>query len=98
MKKTARQETVCTSQPPRTGPNAEVMVVKPDHVPIACPRWSSSNEALMMARLPGTRSAPPTPCTARATTSCVTLGASPHHTEASVKSATPAAKMRRRPR
>src|ERR1700679_1596069 len=35
MKKTQRQEACSTSQPPRTGPTAVVIAVKPDHIPIA---------------------------------------------------------------
>ena len=61
MKNTARQLTCSISQPPRTGPIADVIALKPDHVPIACPRAASSNVALMIARLPGTRNAAPTP-------------------------------------
>ena len=41
MKKTQRQEKCCTSHPPSTGPMAAVIPVKPDHVPIALPRWSA---------------------------------------------------------
>ena len=70
MKKAARQETLSTRYPPRTGPMAAVIPEKPDHVPMARPLLSSSNEALMIASDPGTSNAPPTPCTARATISC----------------------------
>src|SRR5882724_1670877 len=56
-----RQLAYSMSAPPRTGPRAVVMAVKPDQVPIACPRFRSSNDALMMARLPGTRRAAPIP-------------------------------------
>jgi hypothetical protein len=42
------------------------MAVNPDQVPMARPRSSFGNDALMMARLPGTSSAAPTPCNARA--------------------------------
>ena len=91
-----RQETFWTSHPPSTGPAAAVIDVNPDQVPIARPRSLSGNEALMSARLPGTRSAPPIPWTARATMSCVTFGASPHHADASPKTTTPAAKTIRR--
>ena len=66
MKKTARHETCSISQPPITGPTAAATALKPDHVPIARPRSSSLNDALMMARLPGTSIAAPTPCTPRA--------------------------------
>src|SRR5712692_486540 len=58
IKKTQRQEAYCTSQPPSTGPRAEVMAVKPDQVPMARPRCSLSKKAPMIARLPGTSSAP----------------------------------------
>ena len=36
-----------------------VIALNPDHVPIARPRPASSNVALMIARLPGTRNAAP---------------------------------------
>src|SRR5690348_4762652 len=42
MKKIQRQLAAWTSQPPSTGPNAEVIVVKEDQVPIAWPRRVSS--------------------------------------------------------
>ena len=60
-KKIQRQEAFSTNQPPRTGPKAEVMPVKPDQVPIARPRCSALKEALMIAREPGTSKAPPIP-------------------------------------
>ena len=66
MKKTQRHDACCTNQPPMTGPTAAVIAVKPDHVPIACPRSRSLKEALMIARLPGTSIEAPTPCTALA--------------------------------
>src|SRR5579864_1941155 len=61
MKNAQRQEACSTSQPPRTGPTAVVIAVKPDHVPMAWPRLFSSKDVLIIARLPGTRSAAPTP-------------------------------------
>ena len=61
MKNAQRHEACSTSQPPITGPAAVVIAVDPDHVPIACPRLFSSNDALMMARLPGISSAAPRP-------------------------------------
>src|SRR5262245_54447090 len=75
-----------------------VIALKPDQVPIALPRSPSANDALMIARLPGTRSAPPSPCTARAAMSSLMLDARPHHTEAAVNSATPIANTRLRPK
>src|SRR5580693_4224881 len=61
MKNTHRHEACCTSQPPSTGPIAMVIAVNPDHVPIVAPRLCSSNDVLIIARLPGTSSAAPTP-------------------------------------
>jgi hypothetical protein len=89
MKNTARHDTFSINHPPSTGPIAAVIAVNPDHVPIALPRLSSLNEALMIARLPGTRSAPPAPCTARAIISWLTFGASPHQIDANANNATP---------
>ena len=60
-KNTHRQEACSTSQPPSTGPMAVVIAVKPDHVPIAAPRLFSSKDVLIIARLPGTSRAAPTP-------------------------------------
>ncbi len=68
---------------------APVIAVKLDHVPMARPRLSSSKEALMIARLPGTSSAPPTPCNARAMMSCSMLAADPHQIDADAKRAMP---------
>ena len=44
----------------------------------------------MIARLPGTRNAAPTPCTARLTASTATVGAAAHAIEASVNAIRPA--------
>ncbi len=96
-KKTARQLTCSMSQPPRTGPMAVVIAENPDHVPIARPRSVSSNVALMIARLPGTRNAAPIPCSARAVMSARADVATPHRIEAMVKSATPNRNTRLRP-
>jgi hypothetical protein len=98
MKKMTRHESASTSQPPSTGPKAVVRAEKPAQVPIALPRSALPKDALMMARLLGTSSAPPTPCTIRAATSTVMVGASPQATEAAVKMTTPKAKTRRRPK
>jgi len=68
-KNTARQLTCSISQPPMTGPIADVIALNPDQVPIARPRSASPNVALMIARLPGTRNAAPIPCSARPTIS-----------------------------
>ena len=97
-KNAQRQERWSMSHPPRTGPAAAVIEVKPDHVPIARPRSLGGKVEARIARLPGTSSAPPTPWTARAAMSCRTSGASPHQTEAPAKTAVPIAKTRLRPK
>src|SRR5438874_9518165 len=97
MKNAARHEKWSIKKPPRTGPSAAINADAPDQVPIALPRRCSSNAALMMARLPGTSNAAPTPCTARATISCRTPTANPHHADAAAKMTTPTRNTRRRP-
>jgi len=96
-KNTARQDTASTSHPPIAGPTAVVSAENPAHVPIAVPRSCSGKEALMSARLPGTRRAPPTPCTARRPTSHSTDGAHPHAADAVANTAVPTMNTRRRP-
>ena len=97
MRKTRRQETASTSQPPRNGPIEVATPVSPDHAPIAEP-WSSERKlAVMSDRLPGTRIAPPTPWRARAAISAPMLGARPHSTDAAVNQTSPITNMRRRP-
>src|SRR6266705_6791159 len=98
IKKTQRQEAYWTNQPPSTGPSNEEAEVNPDQVPIARPRWSALNEALRIARLPGTISAPPMPSTARARIRNSTVGEKPQAIEARIKTTMPLAKMRRRPK
>ena len=96
-KNTARQLTCSTSQPPLTGPIAVVIALNPDQVPIAAPRSASSNVALMIARLPGTRNAAPMPCRARPATSSPEEVAKPQAIEATAKNATPPRNTRLRP-
>ena len=97
MKKTARHEIVSTSHPPSTGPIAAVIALKPDQVPMALPRFSSENELLMIARLPGTNKAAPIPCTTRAAISCPMPETKPHQAEAAAKIVTPITNILRLP-
>ena len=97
MKKTHRQDACSTSHPPSTGPIAVVIAVNPDHVPIARPRSFSGKEALMRARLPGMRSAAPTPWKPRAMISIAMEDEKPHHVDPSAKINTPMTKNLRRP-
>ena len=65
MKKMSRHDTASMSHPPTNGPSAPATPASPDHAPMARPRSSGWKLAEMSARLPGTRSAAPAPCTAR---------------------------------
>src|ERR1700675_3519495 len=96
-KNAQRQEPYSMSNLPRTGPRAVVIAVKPDHVPMAWPRDFSSNDALIMARLPGTSNAAPIPWIQREITSSWMLDARPHAAEATAKIPTPNRNTRRRP-
>jgi hypothetical protein len=95
--KIERQPTMSTSQPPASGPIAVVTPASPDHRPIAAPRSSVTNDAEMIARLPGVRSAAPMPCSPRAATSISIDGASAHSTDAVANHATPITYTLRRP-
>src|ERR1700722_5593200 len=97
MKNAHRHEACCTNHPPRTGPIAAVIAVKPDHVPIARPRSVPGNEALITARLPGISSAAPIPCTARVNISQLIDGETPQPPDASANRTTPQTKTLRRP-
>src|SRR6202023_4394653 len=97
MKKTQCQEACSISHPPRTGPKAAVMAVNPDQVPIAWPRDFLSKDALIIARLLGTRNAAPIPWTQRATINCAMFEERPHPTEAAANTPVPSKKIERRP-
>ena len=88
---------VANSKPPAKGPIAVVMPASPDHRPMARPRCSATNKEEIRARLPGTISAAPTPCSARAAISASAVGASPHNRDATRNPATPQANTRRIP-
>ena len=93
----ARHETASTSQPPSSGPSAVATPPSPDQAPIARARSPGLKLASIIARLPGVRSAPPTPCSRRAPISASALGAIAQSREATVNQATPMTKIRRRP-
>src|ERR1700719_1699521 len=98
IRKTQCQEACSINQPPSTGPRAVVMAVNPDQVPMARPRDFSSKEALIMARLLGTRNAAPMRWEERATISCEMLDESPQPTEEAANSPVPNRKIERRPK
>ena len=97
MRKISRHDHAWTSQPPMKGPTALATPASADQAPTAWPRSSGWNDAEMIARLPGTRSAPPAPCRARAKVSQVAVGARAHRTDATVKATRPITNIRRRP-
>lgn len=97
MAKISRQDTACTSQPPRNGPTAVATPLSPDQAPIALPRSSDRKDASRMARLPGVSSAAPTPCKARAAIRTPEFGARPQSADATANQTTPITKSRRRP-
>src|ERR1700676_2183446 len=97
MKKTQCHEACSINQPPKTGPKAAVMAVNPDQVPIAWPRDFSSKDALIIARLLGTRNAAPIPWTQRATINCEMFEERPQPTEAAANTPVPNKNIERRP-
>ena len=64
---------------------------------MARPRSASTNDAEMIARLPGVSRAPPTPWRARAATSVSMFGETAHNADAAANQITPIEKTRRRP-
>ena len=58
MRNTSRQLTASINHPPKNGPIELATPARPDQAPIATPRSSGWNVAAMIARLPGTSSAP----------------------------------------
>ena len=67
------------------------------HSPIARPR-SEANDAVRIARLLGTSSAPPIPWMPRETSNSNRVGASPHNIEPVVNTIKPSRSARRRPK
>ena len=86
-----------TTAPPTSGPAATAIPVTALKIPIAAPRRSGGNAALNSANPSVSRSAAPSPCTARAPISQPTFGARAQAAEASANSTRPAAYSRRLP-
>ena len=98
MAKIQRQETNSISAPPPSGPITNAIPVHAVHEPIAAPRSSPGNVAVISARLEGTSSAPAMPCSPRATISGTASGAIAHRADVSPKPTSPHTNTRRRPR
>ncbi len=94
---TADHEKCCVRKPPRSGPIARPRPEMPAQIPIACGSCLRGNAATRIDSDSGFRSAPPTPCTARKPISWVSVCASAHAADESVKITRPTMKMRLRP-
>ena len=73
------------------------MPVQAVHDPIAAPRSSPLNVAVISARLDGTSNDPAAPCTARAAISVTSLGAIAHSADVAPNPARPTMNTLRRP-
>ena len=97
-RKAQRHEKWSTRKPPTTGPIAAVMPLNADQVPIARPRSASGKLAPSSARLPGTSSAAPMPCSARAAINCPVSCAAAQAADVATNTATPSRNTRLRPK
>jgi len=94
---TVRHELRSTSVPPTSGPATKAMPVQAVQVPIAFPCAGPSKCEMMSAIELGTKSAPATPCSARAAMRRPASGASAHMIDVAANPTRPAANTRRRP-
>ncbi len=95
--KTADQEKCWVRKPPSSGPMARPRPEMPAQMPIACGSCLRGNTATRIESESGLSSAPPTPWTARNPISWVSVWASAHAIDDSVKMTRPTMKMRLRP-
>ena len=83
--------------PPTSGPDATAAPIVAPQIaiapPISGPRYSAPISASAVAK----SAAPPTPCTARATSSTAMFQARPQSSDESVKTTTPTMNRSRRP-
>ena len=98
MRNAARHETAWTRNPPRSGPSVTRAEVDAAQTPIARPRSSPSNVAVMIESAPGTRSAPAAPWRRRARISTSMVGAAPQIADVIPNPSRPRRNTRRRPR
>ncbi len=98
-KSTQRQSSHSVSMPPASSPIAPPPAETAANTPNARFRSGPSGKVVVMSASDvGDAIAPPTPCSARATSSCQGSWASPPSSEAAVNSRMPVMKTRRRPR
>ncbi len=97
-RKTQCQLSASVSTPPASTPIEPPPAITKPKKPIAFVRSAGSVNSVMISEsATAETTAPPTPWTARAATSRPWLVASPHESDASVKSTSPARKRRRCP-
>ena len=96
--KIQRHEVVSTSWPPMSGPSTVPMPAQAVQEPTARPRSAGGNVVTITASAAGVRSAPATPCSARAATSSSIVGASAHASDVTPKPSTPSANTLRSPK
>ena len=96
-KKIQFQLTCSVMRPPTSGPMASASAETPAQMPIAVPRSFGGNVAAMIESVAGFISAAPAPWSTRAAISSWLEPASPHHSDAAVKTTMPITKMSRRP-
>ena len=89
-----RQEASATTQPPMSGPTIAAIAPHAVQVPIAALRWCVGNALTMTAKALGARTAPETPCNARAAISTPLSGAIAHSSEKPPKETTPSRNAR----
>ena len=87
-----------TTAPPTSGPIATPRPEIPDHRPSTSPRLPAGNASESSVSVSGMTAAAPAPWTARAAISTPVVGASAAAAEATVKTPSPIANMRRRPK
>ncbi len=97
IRKIARHPTTSISQPPRTGPIADITAPIEAHMPMARPRASPEKLAPRIARLLGIRMAAPMPCNPRPASSKVRPGAAAQRIEAAANRTVPPASSLTRP-
>ena len=84
-------------RPPTSGPMASARADDPAQMPIAVPRSRGGKVAAMIESVAGFMRAAPAPCRTREPMSIDDEVASPHMSDASVKTTMPSTKTRRRP-
>ena len=89
-KKIHSQPRWSTSTPPASGPTSVATPAVAPHTLIATPRRCAGKMRVIVDSVCGVSSAAPRPCTARARISMSTEPARPHHSEDTVKIASPA--------